>query len=338
MNQHPIADDNVPCLHLALWEPDHHAREKTACALGGLGFVVQGCQDAAGLFEHLDNRGADLVLVGEGASQPHSLRSVLPRLSARYDGGILVQAPGADAGARLDAMRAGAHLCLDRRYEAAELAALLRAQARRANRTRRAPGLPAVAGPGARPDGAASDHATAAAGVTTQAGLPHVGMTQAGLIHAVVAQPIQDRDLAGRGDGGPAIADPDHGGPARSLVPEPERPADKGALPARTLGQPAPPAPPWRVLYQGWVLITPNGSRVHLTGTERACFACLLADERREMSRAALSARMSAANLRSVNVSISRLRKKVYETGMRLPLHTVHGMGYVFVGELAAQD
>jgi DNA-binding response OmpR family regulator len=337
MNQHPIADDNVPFLHLALWEPDHHAREKTACALGSLGFVVQGCQDAARLFEHLDERGADLVLVGEGASQPQSLHNVLPRLSARYDGGILVQAPDSDSGARLDALRAGAHLCLDRRYEATELAALLRAQARRANRTRRSPALLSVDAVGAVLDDEAAGGDSMLQPGMAQAGMTHAGMTQAGMPQAVRSQPVQGRDLTGAG-GGLATGDLDYGGPARSLVPEPERAGDNGASPSRTFGQAAPPAPPWRVLYQGWVLITPNGSRVHLTGTERACFACLLADERREMSRAALGARMSAANLRSVNVSISRLRKKVYETGMRLPLHTVHGMGYVFVGELAAQD
>lgn len=95
---------------------------------------------------------------------------------------------------------------------------------------------------------------------------------------------------------------------------------------------------PWRVLYQGWVLSTPAGKRIHLTGTERACFICLLDNPKRELSRAAMSEFMTATNLRSVNVAISRLRKKVHESGERLPLHTVHGMGYVFVGELATQE
>ncbi|OZI24034.1 transcriptional regulator [Bordetella genomosp. 9] len=95
---------------------------------------------------------------------------------------------------------------------------------------------------------------------------------------------------------------------------------------------------PWRVLYQGWVLVTPAGKRIHLTGTERACFICLLDNPKRELSRSAMSAFMTATNLRSVNVAISRLRKKVQESGERLPLHTVHGMGYVFVGELATQE
>ncbi|AOB33527.1 hypothetical protein AKI39_08200 [Bordetella sp. H567] len=95
---------------------------------------------------------------------------------------------------------------------------------------------------------------------------------------------------------------------------------------------------PWRILYQGWVLITPAGKRIHLTGTERACFICLLESPKRELSRAAMSEFMTATNLRSVNVAISRLRKKVHESGERLPLHTVHGMGYVFVGDLATEE
>ncbi|OZI63267.1 transcriptional regulator [Bordetella genomosp. 11] len=95
---------------------------------------------------------------------------------------------------------------------------------------------------------------------------------------------------------------------------------------------------PWRILYQGWVLITPAGKRIHLTGTERACFICLLDNPKRELSRAAMSEFMTATNLRSVNVAISRLRKKVHDSGERLPLHTVHGMGYVFVGDLATQE
>ncbi|ARP84439.1 transcriptional regulator [Bordetella genomosp. 8] len=108
--------------------------------------------------------------------------------------------------------------------------------------------------------------------------------------------------------------------------------------PAAGIPRNMPAREPWRVLYQGWVLVTPAGKRIHLTGTERACFICLLDNPKRELSRAAMSEFMTATNLRSVNVAISRLRKKVQESGERLPLHTVHGMGYVFVGELATQE
>lgn len=41
-----------------------------------------------------------------------------------------------------------------------------------------------------------------------------------------------------------------------------------------------------------------------------------------------------STNLRALNVAICRLRRKVRQAGGRLPLHTVHGVGYVFLGNL----
>ncbi|HYG44845.1 MAG TPA: winged helix-turn-helix domain-containing protein [Bordetella sp.] len=93
----------------------------------------------------------------------------------------------------------------------------------------------------------------------------------------------------------------------------------------------------WGLMYQGWVLITPNGKRLNLTAIERACFLCLLASPQRELARDVLSQALPQSNLRTINVSISRLRKKVRAMGIILPLHTVHGMGYVFLGHLVAQ-
>lgn len=94
----------------------------------------------------------------------------------------------------------------------------------------------------------------------------------------------------------------------------------------------------WGLLYQGWVLATPQGQRLNLTATERACFLCLLSSPRRELTREALAHLLPQTSLRTINVSISRLRKKVQATGATLPLHTVHGMGYVFLGHLAGED
>jgi len=93
----------------------------------------------------------------------------------------------------------------------------------------------------------------------------------------------------------------------------------------------------WGLLYQGWVLVTPEGQRVNLTAAERACFLCLLASPQRELTREALQQALPQAGLRTINVSISRLRKKVRGVGATLPLHTVHGMGYVFLGNLTAE-
>jgi DNA-binding response OmpR family regulator len=298
--------DNAP-LSLALWEPDDEARNRTVQLLARLGFHVHGCRDAAGLFQWLDLRDADLVLVGESAPVNQVVGAVLPRLSAQYGAGIVLQAPSAEPQTRLSALHAGAHMCLDRRYEAVELAALLRAQARRATRQRRRV-----------PPARHSASPPAAVGL--------VGSTDiSGLLTGVAAGAMAS--YAGRTAPVAGMA----GGSMLGAVPAAAPAADAAARPFA-------PRDPWRVLYQGWVLVTPTGRRIHLTGTERACFTCLLDNPKRELSRAAMREFMTATNLRSVNVAISRLRKKVHDTGDRLPLHTVHGMGYVFVGELATQE
>jgi len=94
----------------------------------------------------------------------------------------------------------------------------------------------------------------------------------------------------------------------------------------------------WSLLYHGWTLMAPGGARVDLTATERACFLCLLRNPQPELLREELMAARSAASnrigMRTLNVAICRLRHKVLQTGTRLPLHTVHGVGYVFLGNL----
>lgn len=306
-------------LSLALWEPDDDTRNRTVHLLARLGFHVHGCRDAAGLFQWLDLRDPDLVLVGASAPVSQVVDAVLPRLSAHYGAGILLQAPDAAQQTRLNALQAGAHMCLDRRYEANELAALLRAQARRAMRQRRrsagTAGAPAARPPVHPASTPAAHPAVRAAPTPNAVGL--VGSTDiAGLLGSAPGSRTAGYALRGMAMQGGAAA----GAPAAGIPRN---------MPARE---------PWRVLYQGWVLVTPAGKRIHLTGTERACFICLLDNPKRELSRAAMSEFMTATNLRSVNVAISRLRKKVQESGERLPLHTVHGMGYVFVGELATQE
>ncbi|OZI71124.1 helix-turn-helix domain-containing protein [Bordetella genomosp. 12] len=93
----------------------------------------------------------------------------------------------------------------------------------------------------------------------------------------------------------------------------------------------------WYLLYRGWVLGTPRGIRISLTSLERVCFQAIAESPGRELSRVVLSKILPGSNLRTLNVAISRLRKKVSEAGAELPLHTVHGMGYVFLGQLQVQ-
>ncbi len=90
----------------------------------------------------------------------------------------------------------------------------------------------------------------------------------------------------------------------------------------------------WSLAYRGWTLLTPDGARLDLTEVERACFQCLLRNPRRELLRDELMAARQGTNLRTLNVAICRLRRKVRHLDARLPLHTVHGAGYVFLGNL----
>ncbi|MFC4274833.1 winged helix-turn-helix domain-containing protein [Achromobacter aloeverae] len=141
---------------------------------------------------------------------------------------------------------------------------------------------------------------------------------------------------AGRGTGARPAAVP----PPRRAVRYPGilPPLRAEAPQARPADAPAPAVTPWTLMYQGWVLMAPGGARIPLTGLERSCFKCMLASPQRELSRRDLRRFMSEANLRSMNVVISRLRKKVLSVGERLPLHTVHRLGYVFAGTLVAHE
>lgn len=94
----------------------------------------------------------------------------------------------------------------------------------------------------------------------------------------------------------------------------------------------------WHLLYRGWVLSTPQNVRISLTALERVCFLAIAEHPGRELSRGALLRALPGSSLRTLNVAISRLRKKVSEAGAELPLHTVHGMGYVFLGHLNVQN
>lgn len=90
----------------------------------------------------------------------------------------------------------------------------------------------------------------------------------------------------------------------------------------------------WKIAHKGWVIINPRGEHIPLTGVERNFFEVLLGSERHEVSRDMLDAGQCGFALDSMSVLVSRLRKKIGASGCPLPLHTVHGLGYVFIGGL----
>jgi two-component system phosphate regulon response regulator OmpR len=78
-----------------------------------------------------------------------------------------------------------------------------------------------------------------------------------------------------------------------------------------------------------------NGELVHLTSAEAALLAVLAANAGETLSREDIGGRTGdASNLRTVDVQVTRLRKKI-EDDPRLPryLQTVRGRGYVLLSD-----
>ena len=97
--------------------------------------------------------------------------------------------------------------------------------------------------------------------------------------------------------------------------------------------------PPHREIKMGTCLfdlergeLTKAGKRVKLTGSEAQLLKLFAANAGRPFSRSALCARLNIALERSVDVQVTRLRRKI-EEDPKLPLYiqTVRGVGYVLV-------
>lgn len=97
----------------------------------------------------------------------------------------------------------------------------------------------------------------------------------------------------------------------------------------------------WRLLNKGWTLVSPTGRSLGLTTGERDFLARLLLAPDRKLSRATLYPEVPSdqdttlSRRRPVDVMISRLRRKAMQNQMELPIRAVHGMGYMFTGEVA---
>lgn len=93
----------------------------------------------------------------------------------------------------------------------------------------------------------------------------------------------------------------------------------------------------WELHDQGWTLAAPTGATLSLSANERLIVRALLNVAGKAVDREALgnelrieggSARASSA--RSIDVIISRLRRKAEQAGVVLPIRTVYGSGYLF--------
>jgi two-component system response regulator PhoP len=91
----------------------------------------------------------------------------------------------------------------------------------------------------------------------------------------------------------------------------------------------------WGLQDGGWILVSPEGASLHLSAQERVFLNALMEASGNVVSRQALSELFSPANpnefeLRRIDVLVSRLRAKAQSSGMKLPVLSVRGQGYVF--------
>lgn len=91
----------------------------------------------------------------------------------------------------------------------------------------------------------------------------------------------------------------------------------------------------WSLQDGGWILVSPDGVSLHLSSQERLFLNALIEASGNVVSRQALSELFSPTNpsefeLRRIDVLVSRLRAKAQSSGMKLPVLSVRGQGYVF--------
>ena len=94
----------------------------------------------------------------------------------------------------------------------------------------------------------------------------------------------------------------------------------------------------WTVNFPRRELKSPSGAVVELTGAEFDLLATFLGQPQRVIARERLvelsRARLGDSSDRSVDVLVSRLRRKISAAGSTPPIGTVRGIGYIFKSEV----
>jgi len=97
------------------------------------------------------------------------------------------------------------------------------------------------------------------------------------------------------------------------------------------------PTARWELRDQNWTLMSPAGVAISLSANERLVVQALLDVTGRAVGRAELNQRLEAdshvgrtGGARSIDVIVSRLRRKAELAGVILPIRTVYGSGYLF--------
>lgn len=92
----------------------------------------------------------------------------------------------------------------------------------------------------------------------------------------------------------------------------------------------------WDLTENGWTLLTPKAHSVMLTRGERRIMQVLFAVSPQTVEREHLFPLEGGreATARSADVLISRLKRKLSSIGEELPIRSVRGEGYAFVGKV----
>ncbi|MBV8657200.1 MAG: response regulator transcription factor [Burkholderiales bacterium] len=92
--------------------------------------------------------------------------------------------------------------------------------------------------------------------------------------------------------------------------------------------------PGWRLDAGGWVLRAPDGGTVVLTATERVLIERLMSTAEKVVPRdelmMALAEDSPDYDPHRLDVLLSRLRRKMTDAGLDMPIHVVRGIGYIF--------
>tara|TARA_R110001599_G_scaffold315282_2_gene523963 strand:+ start:3552 stop:4304 length:753 start_codon:yes stop_codon:yes gene_type:complete len=95
----------------------------------------------------------------------------------------------------------------------------------------------------------------------------------------------------------------------------------------------------WVFDAEGWVLISPDGERARLSAAEYGVLSLLTEIPGEPVSRdhlfVALKKPPSGPDDRSLDVLVSRLRRKFSTSAFKLPIQSVRGVGYVFPGPVS---
>lgn len=95
----------------------------------------------------------------------------------------------------------------------------------------------------------------------------------------------------------------------------------------------------WIFDAKAWVLISPDGERARLSAAEYGVLSLLTEAPSEPVSRdhlfVALKKPQSGPDDRSLDVLVSRLRRKFSTSAFKLPIQSVRGVGYVFPGPVS---